>query len=132
MFKRLILPVLCILAISLFHSAAYAQTCVSGVGGVAPTATITFPAPTTNTDGTALATPLTFNVYQSSAPGTEVKVASALKGSPITVSTGLTTKATFYFKVSVTDANGNESALSNEVCKSFPASVPGSVTITIS
>lgn len=106
--------------------------CVTGASGVAPTASIAFVAPTTNTDGTTVVGPLTYNVYQSTTSGAETKAASALKGSPITVTTGLTPKTTVYFKISVTDANGNESALSNEVCKTFPASVPGSVTITIS
>lgn len=110
---------------------AHAQ-CVTGTSGVAPSATITFTVPTTNTDGTPVVGPLTYNVYQSTTSGAETKAASALKGSPVTVTTGLTPKSTVYFKISVTDANGNESALSNEVCKTFPASVPGSVTITIS
>lgn len=114
-------------------SPAYAQTtCAVGASGVAPTASINFTPPTLNTDGSSVVTPLTYNLYQSTSTGTEIKVASALKGSPISVSTGLTSKTTFYFKVSVTDANGNESSLSNEVCKTFPASVPGTITITIS
>ena len=121
-----------LLALMILSFAAQAQTCVTGASGVAPTASITFVAPTSNTDTTPIVGPLTYNVYQSSASGAEVKVASALKGSPITVSTGLAPQTTVFFKISVTDANGNESALSNEVCKTFPASVPGSVTITIS
>lgn len=121
-----------LLALLLLPFAAQAQTCVNGASGIAPTANINFTAPTTNTDGTPVAGPLTYNVYQSSTSGAEVKVASALKGSPITVSTGLTPKSTVYFKISVTDANGQEGALSNEVCKTFPASVPGTITITIS
>lgn len=121
-----------LLALMVLPFSVHAQTCVTGASGVAPTASITFVAPTTNTDGTTVVPPLTYNVYQSTSSGSEVKVASALKGSPVTVTTGLTPKTTVYFKVSVTDANGNESALSNEVCKTFPASVPSSVTITIS
>lgn len=110
---------------------AQTPTCAVGAPGVAPVATISFTPPTVNTDGTAVATPLTYNVYQSSIAGAEVKVASALKGAPISVSTGLTPNSTVYWKISVVDANGKESALSNEVCKSFPASTPGSVTITV-
>lgn len=124
--KMLILIALFVLPI-----ASHAQ-CVNGASGVTPTASITFTAPTLNTDGTAIASPLSYNLYQSSTSGAEVKVASALKGTPIAVTTGLTPKSTVYFKVSVVDANGNESALSNEVCKTFPASVPGTVTITVS
>lgn len=121
-----------LLALMILPFAAQAQTCVTGASGTTPTASITFTLPTTNTDGTAVVSPLTFNLYQSTTSGGETKVASALKGSPITVTTGLAPKTTVFFKISVTDANGQESALSNEVCKTFPASVPGSVTITIS
>lgn len=110
----------------------HAQTCVVGASGVAPTASLTFVPPTLNTDSTTIATPLTYNLYQSTTSGAEVKVASALKGSPVAVSTGLTPKSTVYWKISVVDVNGVESALSNEVCKSFPASIPGTVTITVS
>lgn len=109
-----------------------APVCVVGVSGTVPTATITFTPPTLNTDGTPIAAPVSYNLYQSTASGTEIKVTSALKGSPIAVTTGLTTKTTFYWKITAVDASGTESALSNEVCKTFPVSVPGVVTITIS
>jgi hypothetical protein len=110
----------------------HAQTaCVNGASGIAPAATLIFVPPTANTDGSALNLPLTYNLYQSTVSGAEVKVASGLKGSPISVVTGLTPRTTYYFKVSVTDAAGNESALSVEACKAFPGSVPGAVTITV-
>lgn len=105
--------------------------CVIGAAGVAPAASLSFTAPTLNTDGTPVTTPLTYNVYQSTVSGLEIKVASGATGSPIAITIGLTPRTTYYFKVSVTDAGGNESALSNEVCKTFVASVPGTVTITI-
>lgn len=112
---------------------AYAQTtCAVGAAGAPPTATITFTPPTTNTDGSALALPLTYNIYQATTSGAEVKVATGQKGTPIAVTTGITPNATFYWKITVTDAGGNESALSNEGCKSFAKSIPGTVTITIS
>jgi len=121
-----------VLALALASVSSYAATCsVVGANGAAPVATLTFTAPTLNTDGTAIATPLTYNLYQSTTAGAEVKVASALAGSPIVVNSGLSPGGTYYFKLSVTDAHGTESALSNEGCKSFPASVPGTVTITI-
>lgn len=132
MFPRLLAFIL--LACSILP--AYAQSapvCVVGAVGGPTTATLTFNAPTTNVDGTAIATPLTYNLYQSVTSTAETKVASALKGSPIAVTTGLAAKTTFYWKVSVTDANGVESALSAEVCKTFPASPPGTViNLTIS
>lgn len=111
-----------------------APVCVAGAAGKAPVATISFTAPTVSSDGvTALALPLTYNLYQSTTSTTEVKTASALAGSPIAVTTGLKALTTFYWKVSVTDANGLESTLSAEVCKSFPGVPPGTViNITVS
>ena len=120
-----------LLALALIASPAFAATCVQGASGVAPTATLTFTAPTKNTDGTAISTPLTYNVYMGTASGTETKVASGLAGSPIAVSAGLIPGSTFYFEITVVDSAGIESAKSNEVCKAFAASVPGTVTITI-
>lgn len=129
----MLMRVLSALALLILAVPAYSQTatCVVGASGVAPTANISFVAPTLNSDGSAVVKPLTFNLYQSTTAGQEMKVASGSTSSPIVVSTGLTPRTTYYFRVSVTDAGGNESALSNEVCKSFPAAVPGAVTITI-
>lgn len=126
-----LLTVLALLVMGFSFHCVRAQ-CVQGANGVPPTATLTFVPPTINTDGTPIATPLTYNLYQSTVSGLEAKAVSALKGSPVSVTTGLLPATTFYWKVSVVDANGKESALSNEVCKTFPASTPGSVTITIS
>jgi hypothetical protein len=112
--------------------AALAQSaCVQGAAGTAPVATIAFTAPTTNTDGTAISTPLTYNLYMGTATGTETKIASGATGSPIAVNTGLKPAATYYFQVTVVDAHGVESPRSNEVCKAFPASTPSTVVITI-
>jgi hypothetical protein len=38
---------------------------------------------------------------------------------------------TYYFTVQVKDSVGGLSSPSSEVCKAFPASVPGTVTVTI-
>lgn len=122
-------------------SLAAAPTCVVGVAGVAPSATLKFVPPTTNTDSSPVATPLTYNLYASLTSGAEVKVASGLQGSPIAVTStliagtalsALKANTSAYFEITTVDANGIESALSNEVCKTFPASTPGMVTITIS
>lgn len=116
-----------------FHPAAQAATptCVQGAAGVPPTATLSFTAPTTNTDGSAIATPLTYNVFVGTATGAEKLAASGLAGSPIVVNTGLTANSTAYIYVEVVDAHGVSSLPSNEVCKAFPASTPGTVTITL-
>ena len=121
-------------ALALVAAPAFAQTaptCVQGKAGVAPTATITFTAPTTNTDGTPIATPVTYEIFQGTASGQETLAAKGQAGSPITVSTGLKDGTTIYWYVEAVDGNGNPSAPSNEVCKAFPAGVPNTVTITI-
>lgn len=107
-----------------------APTCVTGVKGVAPTASITFTPPTLQSDGSALTLPVTYNLYQGTASGAEVKVGSALAGSPIAVATGVVSALTYYWYVTTVDANG-EGAPSNEVCKAFPAALPGVIIITI-
>lgn len=118
----LLLPVLALAA---------GPTCVAGTKGATPTATITFTAPTTNSDGTPISTPLTYLLFQGTASGAEVKVNTPVTGSPATITTGLQDNTTIYFYLVVVDANGFNSVPSNEVCKTFPAGVPGAVTITI-
>lgn len=105
--------------------------CVAGASGAAPTATLTWPAPTTNTDGTPIATPLTYQLYQGTTSGGETEVATAITATSDIINTGLLDSTTYYFEITVTDANGNVSARSNEVCKTFPAGVPNTVTVTI-
>jgi hypothetical protein len=109
---------------------AAGPTCVTGTVGVAPTATVTFIAPTKNTDGTAITGTLTYNLYQGTTAGAETKVASAIAGSPFTVSTGLVASTTVYWYLTAVE-NGVESAPTNEACKVFPGVVPGTFTITI-
>jgi len=130
MFRKILVAAAGLLALSAFApSFAATPTCVIGAKGTAPTATLAFAAPTTNADGTPVTGPLTYNLYQGTASGAEVKVASALAGTPIIVTTGLT-DTTYYWYVTAVNAAG-ESAPSNEACKTFPASVPSSITITI-
>lgn len=129
MFKKLLLALVASVAMS---SGAYAATCAVGASGVAPSANLTFPAVTLNTDGSGVAAPVTYNLYQGVAPGAEVKVASSLvAGTANQVKTGLIANATYYWYVTAVDVNGVEGAPSNEGCKSFPKVVPGSTTITI-
>lgn len=108
-----------------------ACTPVQGTSGAAPTATLTAVLPTTNTDGTPIATPTTLNLYQGTASGSEAKVQTGITGTSITINTGLVDGTTYFWEVTLTDAKGTSSALSNEVCKQFPNGIPGAVTITI-
>jgi hypothetical protein len=121
------------LLVALLASVAVAAppTCVVGSNKVAPVASISFVAPTLQSDGTALTTAVTYNIYQGTASGAEVKVASGVgPNSPVTVTTGLTSGETVYWYLTAVDASG-EGAPSNEVCKQFPAAVPGTFVITI-
>lgn len=110
---------------------ASAATCAVGTVGAAPVASITFSAPTTNTDGTPITGTLTYELFQGTATGQEKLVASALAGSPISVKTGLADAVTYYWYVEAVNSAGNASAPSNEVCKTFPAGVPSAITITV-
>ena len=133
-FKRFagaaVMAVALLMVMPLAH-AQTAPTCVQGTSGVAPTATITFTAPTTNTDGSAIATPLSYEIFEGTSSNNLSLAAKGLAGSPITVNTGLKSGTTVYFYVEVVDANGVASAPSNMVCKTFPNAVPNAVTITI-
>jgi hypothetical protein len=103
--------------------------CVVGSPGTL-VANLNITAPTTNADGTPLTLPLTYNIYQGTASGAEVKV-SNWTGSGV-INLGLVAGNTYYWQVSAVDANG-EGARSAEMCKSFkaPASPPGTVTLSI-
>lgn len=125
-----------ILALLLFAlciaTPAYSVTCAVGLAGVAPTASLSFPAVTVNTDGSPIATPVTYNLYQGTASGAEVKIASALvAGSANTIKTGLSANTTFYWYVTAVDSTSSEGAPSNEGCKIFAKVVPGTTTITV-
>lgn len=98
--------------------------------GSALTAQVNFSAPTKNTDGTSISGALTYNVYQGTAPGAEIKVASGVSGTPIVINTGLQPSTSYYYQVTAV-VGGIEGPLSNEVCKGFTGSVPGAVVITI-
>lgn len=87
--------------------------------------TLTWTAPTGNTDGTAVSGTLTYNLYEGPS-------ATALSASP--AQTGITTLgeatalgaapgATACFAVTAVEG-GQESAQSNVSCKTFPASIP--------
>ena len=114
----------------LYHAAVGATSCVSGAAGIAPVATLTFTPPTTNTDGTPVNGPLTYNLYEGTTTAV-TKVQTGITGSPEVVNSGLKGGATYYFGLTAVDANGNESALSNLACKTMAPSVPNSFVITI-
>lgn len=123
---------LMILLSGLFAVAAHAApVCVVDNSGGVPTATISITIPTLQTDGTPIpaGTALTYNLYQGTTPGSEVKVASST-GLVVSVKTGIVDGATYYWYVTTSDASG-EGPPSNEVCKTFHAALPGTAVITI-
>jgi len=89
-----------------------------------PTANVSWTAPTTNVDGSAIpAGSLTYTLYQG-ATGSEAPAISNLTATTATVTAGLTAGATVCFKV-VAIENGVQSAPSNEACSTIPKPVPG-------
>lgn len=108
----------CLLLFSSIDDAAFAGT-----------ATLSWTAPTTNTDGTPLTNLAGFKVYYGTSPGSY--------GAPINVGnvtsypvTGLGS-GTYYFAVTAYDASGSESGFSNEGSKTFVAVLPVISAITV-
>jgi len=135
MLKRISL--LCTLALALLFalpSMAQAITCAQGTVGLAPTATLTWTAPTKNQDGTTIAKlPLTFNVYMGTVQGTyPTKIVSGVSTLTSTVTANLASGTTYYFVGTAVDSSGGEGAQTNPVCKAFPATTPGTYTLTVS
>lgn len=111
---------------------AFAQTT-----GPTVTATISYTAPTLNTDGSAISGAITYNIYAAAQGTTPVQVATGVSANPEIYVAALTTipyGTTECFAVTSV-ANGVESALSSPLaCKTFAAPTPGSptnVTVTL-
>lgn len=124
---------LLLLAVTLGTRAQAQIVCIQGNSGEIPKATLTFYAPTLNTDGTPIVLPLTYNVWIGTAPGNEVKTFLGFTGSPIRLTSGLIPGTTYYFQLSVVDGLGRESIPSPEQCKIIANSVPstpGSATLS--
>lgn len=121
--KLLLMAMLLTFAVALVYSAAHAQT--------ARTATITFTRPVTYTDGSVLpaGVSVSYKVYQGAKGSTSKTVVGTITSTATTVSTGLQPGETCWQVSAV--ANGVESALSNEGCKTFAFPAPDIVTITV-
>ena len=91
------------------------------------TRTLTWQAPTTNTDGTP-AVVATYAMYRSSDGGvTFVKQLPLIPGTTLTYTDPNVPTGEFCYEVTASNANG-ESARSNRVCFSVPAAVPNAPT----
>lgn len=102
--------------------AAQAQTATTH------SAAVSWTAPTTNTDGSAITGTLTYTLYQGTQPATGTatlaSVQTGLTAASATVTTGLTAGSTQCFAVTAT-ANGVASAQSGQACAAIPFSTPG-------
>jgi fibronectin type 3 domain-containing protein len=97
----------------------------SGCGGGAPTvasnvvaaptgaATLTWEAPTLNTDGTALSNLSGFNIYYGTSPTSLTQKESIASPSTTSYTLSNLTSGAWYFGVTAYDSAGYESALSN-------------------
>ena len=126
--NRLLVGAITILAAAVLLSfgmvVAHAQT-------VSRTATITFSKPTQYTDGTTIAsgTVVTYNVYQGAKGSTSKPKVATITSTATTISAGLQPGETCWQVTAV--ANGVESAMSNEGCKTFPYPATETITITV-
>ncbi len=96
-----------------------------------PSATISFTAPTTYTDGTPIVagTVITYGVWQGLKGATKVRVAT-ITSTSTTISTGLLPGSEYCWTVTAI-INGVGSAQSNEACKLMPFPTPSPIVITV-
>lgn len=95
----------------------------------APTATakLSYTAPTTNTDNSAIAGALSYNVYMGAKGGAKSKVATGIAGLSYTRAN---VPMNSCFTVTAVNAAGAESAQSSEVCIAVP-NAPTNLTVTV-
>lgn len=95
------------------------------------TATITFTKPTKYTDGTDIAagTAVTYNVYQGAKGSTSKSKVATITATATTINSGLQPGETCWQVTAV--ANGVESEMSNEGCKTFAYPATEAITITV-
>lgn len=89
-----------------------------GSGGGTENATLSWDAPTTNTDGTDLTDLAGYKIHYGTSPGIYDSVIDVAKVTTYTVTE--LSPATYYFVVTAYDEGGNESDYSNEVSKTVP------------
>ncbi len=97
---------------------------IAAAAWASPTASLSWTAPTLNSDGSTITATLTYNVYQAAQGSTLVKVQSALANTGVLISAGLTPGTTQCFAVTAV-ANGQEGAQSATACAAIPFQTPG-------
>lgn len=98
----------------------------------APTAVLTWTAPTTNTDGTPITQPLTYSVLQGTGTASNctlgtTPVLTGVTTTTVTISSGLVDGQSYCWAV-VTVEGGNSSVDSNITSKTFQAPTPNPAT----
>lgn len=95
-------------------------------------AVISFSRPTLYSDGTAVpaALPITYRVYQGVQGQPKVALTPDISVVTSTITGGLLSGTSYCWQISAI-ANGLESPLSNEACKTFAPAVLSPVTITV-
>jgi len=118
-----------------YLSALFIFVASLAIAQASPTASLSWTAVTANTNGTAIAVPVSYNVYQALQGATLVKVQSGVTGTTATVTSGLTAGTTQCFAVTAV-VGSSESALSNTACAAIPAvplvpNAPTQITVVI-
>jgi hypothetical protein len=90
-----------------------------GSGGGGGSATLTWDAPTTNTNGSPLSDLAGYYVYVGSSPDTLTQLTTLADAQAITYVIDGLASGTWYFAVQAYDSSGNRSALSNIESKTF-------------
>jgi hypothetical protein len=121
--KRLLLAAFAAVITACAVIPASAQTASTSV-------TLSWTAPTKNTDGSAITGTLTYNLYQGPAAGPFVKVASNITGTSDVVTSLSAGNCFAVTAVETGSATSTESALSNTSCDIVPGS-PSGLTITV-
>ncbi|HTT06514.1 MAG TPA: putative Ig domain-containing protein, partial [Steroidobacteraceae bacterium] len=82
-------------------------------------ATLSWTAPTTNTDGTPLTDLAGYYIYDGTSPSAMQLIATVSSASTTTYTVSKLTSGTWYFAVTAYDSAGTQSASSNDVSKAF-------------
>lgn len=90
--------------------------------------TMSWTAPTTNTDGTPLIDLAGYNAYCGAATGTYTVKKNVGNVTSVLISSIVTTNGTYYCVVTALDTSGNESSKSNEISFLLDTLVPAAPT----
>lgn len=90
---------------------------------------LSWTAPTTFTNGSAITGAITYNIYQG-ASGAEVSAQTGVSATSVTITTGLSAGSTVCWQVTAV-VGGVESSRTTEVCETFPAQPNPPTNLTV-